>query len=372
MRNMPPSAFALAIAFAGPLTAQSFVVDVNNGPGTNFTSISAAVAAVPDGSILRVRPGDYLESVAVVGKSLTIAADTTATIVAPLSLPGLRVAGLSATQVFVLRGMQLRSTAAAIDGELRLQNNQGLLFVDGMNDFAARTLVASHCEALLISRSRFNGQLVPGARLDTCAAVFDECSVIELRQTGGSLQLASCAIDGHAGLLAPGTDALQMQGGDLRVLGGRVFGGANYSGFSGMAIAGTGNARLTPDALIQGAPPIAPGIAAVTLDMPRTASAGVGGGLRQTSLTGAAGELGVLVLALRATPQPLPGLDPVWLDAATAQVVAAGVLGGAPVAATMLLPSSPAYTGLSLVWQGLSFGPGGAIAIGNPAWYVLP
>ncbi len=35
---------------AGVLPAQTFVVDVNNGPGTHFTSVQAAITAVPDGA----------------------------------------------------------------------------------------------------------------------------------------------------------------------------------------------------------------------------------------------------------------------------------------------------------------------------------
>ena len=47
------------LSVAHLLPAQIFVVDCSGGPGTDFTSIRAAVAAVPDGARLLVRPGIY-------------------------------------------------------------------------------------------------------------------------------------------------------------------------------------------------------------------------------------------------------------------------------------------------------------------------
>ena len=51
---------ALAL-FLSPvaLQAQSYIVDVNGGPGHHYTDLPEAVAAVPDGAVLWVRPGDY-------------------------------------------------------------------------------------------------------------------------------------------------------------------------------------------------------------------------------------------------------------------------------------------------------------------------
>ena len=39
--------------------AQTYIVDGANGPGTNFPDIASAIQAVPDGAVLRVRPGNY-------------------------------------------------------------------------------------------------------------------------------------------------------------------------------------------------------------------------------------------------------------------------------------------------------------------------
>lgn len=59
------------LAVVGALSAQTYVVDAHNGPGTNFTDLPAAIAAVPSGATLHVRAGDYA-AFRVSGKSLTI------------------------------------------------------------------------------------------------------------------------------------------------------------------------------------------------------------------------------------------------------------------------------------------------------------
>lgn len=51
----------------------TFIVD-ETGAG-DFTSITEAVAAAPDGHTILIRPGRYVESVAVIGKDLTITGD---------------------------------------------------------------------------------------------------------------------------------------------------------------------------------------------------------------------------------------------------------------------------------------------------------
>jgi hypothetical protein len=57
---MRPPHFFLALALLSPLAAATtWTVDVNNGPGTDFTQISDAIAAVSAGDTLIVRPGQY-------------------------------------------------------------------------------------------------------------------------------------------------------------------------------------------------------------------------------------------------------------------------------------------------------------------------
>ncbi|MBL8752644.1 MAG: hypothetical protein JNK15_05030 [Planctomycetes bacterium] len=370
MHMLRPLLTALFVGIATGLAAQSYVVDVNGGPGANFTSLGAAVAAVPDGAILRVRPGDYPESVVVAAKGLTIAADVGAQIVAPAGLPALHVVGLGPVQTFVVRGLALRSATGT--GELRLEYCQGLAFVDNTGGFLQARLYASHCDALLVSWCSWYDPALPAAILDSCRAVFDSCSVGELRQFGGELQIAGGAVTGRASTLGQGGAAVTMQGGDLRLLGCQLAGGFSLVA-PGRAIEGTGSVRRTPDAVLQGAsPPVSPTVAMVTAAMLRVATSWITGPIYSVYASGAVGDLAFLVGAERSLPQVVPGLDAVWLDAATARIETAGVLTGGAFAAMFQLPSSPALTGLSVVWQVVAFAPTGAMSVSNPTWLVMP
>lgn len=359
------------VAFASTLAAQAFVVDVNGGPGANFTSLTAAIAAVPDGAVLRVRPGDYVESVVVAGKSLTIAADAGAQILAPTGLPALHVLGLGPQQVFVVRGLGMRAAVSGI-AELRLEYDQGLVFVEASGGALQTRLYASHCDALLVARCYWYDPTLPGATFDACRAVLDDCTVSVLVQIGGELQMAGGSVSGRATLLGVGGPAVTLQGGSLRVLGARLYGGFGLAGM-GLAIGGTGSARCSPDALLQGAsPPVAASIAMLTTAMPHAATTWITGNLYSVYASGPVGDLAFLVGAERAPPQSLPGLDPLWLDGATARVETAGVLTGGAFASMVALPNAPALTGLSIVWQLVTFAPSGTLAFSNPTYLVLP
>lgn len=60
VRSHSPFTLLLALAITAPAAAQStFVVDAQGRPGAHFTSIDAAIPAVPPGSVLIVRDGTY-------------------------------------------------------------------------------------------------------------------------------------------------------------------------------------------------------------------------------------------------------------------------------------------------------------------------
>ena len=73
--SSPPHCSILPLLFAAPLAAQTFVVDAAGGAGSSFTNMPAAIALVPDGATLLVRPGHY-GSFSISAKSLTILADS--------------------------------------------------------------------------------------------------------------------------------------------------------------------------------------------------------------------------------------------------------------------------------------------------------
>ncbi|MCK5943890.1 MAG: hypothetical protein KAI24_18035, partial [Planctomycetes bacterium] len=115
--------------------------------------------------------------------------------------------------------------------------------------------------------------------------------------------------------------------------------------------------------------------AAVTVsnvDMPRTSATLAPGQLSAAAeLTGPAGWLGVLAIALPRPPFVLPGVDPSWLDGATAVIQTAGLLGASPLTSSTTLPAPGAFPGYAVTWQGFAFGPAGALRVANPATVVL-
>ena len=69
---------ALGFVLVGPLAAQTFIVDQNGGPGVHYQDLPRAVAAVPDGAVLRVRAGNYSTFV-LANKGLSILGDARST-----------------------------------------------------------------------------------------------------------------------------------------------------------------------------------------------------------------------------------------------------------------------------------------------------
>jgi hypothetical protein len=55
-----------------------------------------------------------------------------------------------------------------------------------------------------------------------------------------------------------------------------------------------------------------------------------------------------------------------------ARIETAGVLTGGASASWVTLPGLPAFTGLSIVWQLVTFAPNGALSLSSPTWLVLP
>ncbi|MCB9879298.1 MAG: hypothetical protein H6835_17010 [Planctomycetes bacterium] len=355
------------------LPAQSFVVDLANGPGTDFTSLAAALQFVPDGATIQVRAGDYQEFVQLDGKGVTIVADPGVNIVAPLVAVGILVRHLSPAQTVVLRGLNLQSTALGVTSAgMTIEDNQGQVFVDGMSGAGGRYMLVANSASVLIARSSFVAPNQTAVTAVDCEAVFDRCTIQELAVTGGSWQFANCSLSGRSGFFTNGGNALTMNGGAVRVLGGQLAGGASLGGAQGAAVVGSGDVRVATGTQVTGA--IAPTINFSTAPMPHLSSAIVpGGGYVEATLHGPVGQLAVLLIATRSLPQTVPGLDPIWLDGATFAVQAFGVPGAsAPVVSVTQVPAAPGLSGLALVWQGLGFDANGALSVGNPVWYVLP
>lgn len=121
-----PALFALALPLlpATALAADVFVVDVSGGPGTDFTSIAAALSNAQNGDILLVRSGVY-EGFASDGKAVTVVADEGAN---ALLSGNVTITQVPAQSVFTLRGFEFAATA-----DLTLTDNAGLVRLEDLD-----------------------------------------------------------------------------------------------------------------------------------------------------------------------------------------------------------------------------------------------
>ena len=106
MRRLSILAWAL-FATVAAVPAQVFIVDEQGGSGSHFTDLPAAVAAVPDGATLRVRPGSY-SPFAVSGKGLRVVGEGSVSLE---KMPGtaLDIAATAPDQVVLLRNLAFGS-----------------------------------------------------------------------------------------------------------------------------------------------------------------------------------------------------------------------------------------------------------------------
>ena len=183
---------SLALALATAAAAQTFIVDVNNGAGTHYQQITAAVAAVPDGATLRVRAGTYAPF-AIVGKSLTILGDN-------VNVQSFEVASIAAAQRVVVDGITFQIT-------LRVTGNTGQVHVSrsvGMSSIfpSSITITGStnvHLHGIRIPLpASMPISVTPLTILDSCVEMVN-CSVAAGRPSwtslGTNLPLPAMAVE---------------------------------------------------------------------------------------------------------------------------------------------------------------------------------
>src|SRR5690606_8078705 len=177
--------------------AQTFVVDAENRPGTDFTSLVAAIAAVPSGSTLLVRGGRYFESPEIQGKALAIVCEPAATVLLPLGGAAV-IRGLAAQQNVTIRDLILiaNSNNPSFSARLSAIDADGLVLLDGVRGAGAAgvTLVARNCARLSARRCEFRGSRSASVEVEGGNACFESCWLgraegangqVGLRQSGG-------------------------------------------------------------------------------------------------------------------------------------------------------------------------------------------
>lgn len=199
-------ALALPLLPATALAADVFVVDVSGGPGTDFTSIAAALSNAQNGDILLVRSGVY-EGFASDGKAVTLVADQGAN---ALISGDVTITQVPTQSVFTLRGFEFAATA-----DLALTDNAGLVRLEDLD----------------MSTSVFTTDakiLTTNVRIQASAAV--RMARVTLGYDGPNPVTQPAGAPGVAEQLAPALRAIQ--GSEVHILNSQIRGTPGRDAFS--------------------------------------------------------------------------------------------------------------------------------------------
>ena len=345
------------------VSAQTYIVDAANGPGTNFTDIAAAVAAVPDGAMLDVRAGAYAPFT-IAGKGLSIFCASGVT----LTHQGFAVSGTSAAQTVVVRGVQIHL------GYLVLANCQGpvviehcAFFYQGFN--AWMPLDIYDCAQVHVTDCALGGTGSPAVQATNSTVMLRNSSLRGqncLHAFSSTVDFVECVQQQiNPGSIILGSPAMFLQGSSVRLVGGSV--AVSY----GPCITGIGTARVDPTASLNpgNGYPVST-IPLVIAPMPSVvATDGPLGGVVSTTMRGPMGELGALLVGLPGVPWSYPGIvDPIWLQPGSEGVCAFTVFAaGTPLQVTCAVPNVPAMRGMRFGWQGATYSPTSGLQASNPA-----
>ena len=194
------------------LAAQVYVVDAAGTVGSHFKDLPEAVAAVPDGATLRVRPGSYTgfvidgKGLAIVGEgAVRVSLGALAWVIVP-DTP-IVVQRTAANQPVLLKGLTLTTNPSFLfDGRVEIRQAAGPVVLDSIVDAEPADVVVDRSANVILHRCSLTARPVPYAstsqpRLDIADSV---------------CELSFCGIDGHDGPIgypfAPhdGTPALRL------------------------------------------------------------------------------------------------------------------------------------------------------------------
>ena len=383
-----------SFVFASSLLAQGgpiFVVDAASGPGTNYTDVQAAVLAVPDGSVLLVRPGTYAP-LTIDGKGVTVLAESSFTIGGSLWIRNT----LSQQRVLV-RGFVLGGFGSNVE----VTNAAGAVTVDAVGQqlvnhgWGQSGIVVSGSPQVDIRNCTVMGAaFAPGCAVANSSVVFENCTLrgsngFFMNKAGGATGMPalsatastvqfvhSSAYGGNGAVFVwmgnpayqAGSAAIVMNSGSLRATGlatHQILGGTHPAQPQYPSISGSGAARVDPLVVLAGLP------VGVTLTRPTMpsllADSAAPGGVLTVQRHGAPGLLCATALSLRAAPTTLPWLpDPIWLDLSGLIVEGAGITpASGPFVVTKNVPNNPLLRGFEFVWQSTDLDATGVLAVSN-------
>jgi len=371
--------------------SQTFTVSPTD-PAANFASLSAAVAAVPDGSTLLVGPGSY-GAFSIVGKGLTVVGGpgvilSDAGFASPLWFTPYSIENTAANQPVVLHGFDW----SAFDATLLVRNCAGSVLLSDLEVTAtfgsqapSETLHIENCPQamirncvlwtatilnsdIVIENSNFDGFAAWGAHFACFGSSRTALTIVSSTAT-----LAGCMVLGGRGapsiaLSCPNHPAIQLNG-QLRLLGGTTLVGASTGGFNltlAESIAGLGNVRIDPGVTLMG--PVSPNVTQTPIDMPTvTGTDGTLGGTL-VAQTSSPGMPSILLVGLPGPPTTLPGIaDPFWI---LPEVFEFAAIGTTPVSAVVNVPNQPLLRGALLAWHCVAVTPTGLLA-SNPTLTLI-
>ncbi len=376
---MPAPAASFVLLLAAVVPAQTYVVDMLNGPGANFTTIHEALAAVPDGSTIVVRAGQY-PAFQINARSMTILGEPGAT-VEQGPLGAILISGASANQQVVLRGLGWASASG--QALVWIANSLGTILLDGCYSTMAMApdgglLRISNSEAVHVRDTTIVARSTP-VRVDGSSATFTRSTLrsltlaVGIYQHFGRVELDDCLVEGSGGLfpfenngvvvgVAPGD--LVVRGG-TRLVGYQPWGAAYGVGGHGVVVIDP-NTTLTNVNL---------GLVSPVLTSPSVhalascaASTGALGTTASATLTGPAGSACFLLAGFAGPRRAIPGIDQdTWLAAGTEITVA---VGATSVTGGYAVPNAPGLLGLVIAWQGLTYDVTNGLQFSNPSIYT--
>jgi hypothetical protein len=357
------------------LQAQTFIVDINNGPGTHYTSLATAATNAPDGAVLIVRTGAY-PAFSISGKGMKVIADGVVTVFGGNpNAAAMTVVGVPAGKSVVIQGLTAASGLAGWPGRVELTNCQGTVLLDrlGVSPFVSGQLSVQQCSGVLV-RDALSLAAALRTEVSQSNVVFENSRInansgSALTVAGGTVQIRDC--DVLAGIFVAPANAIAMTGGEVRLLGSTTL-QAGIASLPQTCIGGTGTVRYEPTVAFTGGAPFGPNIVAAASVMPRMRATFASGQVA-AELHGEPGSIGVIAVGVIGQPVPLPGiLDPLWIDAGSMFLPSFGVLGpGAPVTHNLPWVNGP-VPAVRAVWQGVVLDAAGGMQISNPSLAILP
>lgn len=369
---MPRSLFTpfAAALFATTAPTQTFVVDAQNGPGTNFTTIAAAVTAVPDGATLLVRPGIYT-GFSVVQKGVNVLADPGVHVYS-----GITILEVGPQQKVVIRGVEWGNPTGV--GTLAVRDCRGPVLVEDCAGTPANapfggTISIQASDSVHLARTLVVSPLFEPVELSGSDVTITDSQLrgpigrTGLQQIGGRTRISNTYVEGAGSVLpASPTSVVGMLGGELTLDGDSALVGAAPVM---VGIEGNGNAIVDPGATILSTNRIGAGITEFPRALARcSASTAALGGTATATIEGPSGSFAVALAGFVGAAQNVPGpMYPLWIDLGTMIPVVSGVT---PLTSSYTVPNAAWVRGITFGWQGLVYDQTNGLQLSNPGIYT--